>query len=287
MEEPDNDFDELMQLEAEVETIRRNVITEASRKSYTDANAKFLLWLYDNKRHILTEYLPPIIAAASNTRAAKKAVYNFIYNADLNHPPIHFSQLTTRVFMTYIVYLRKLSGGIGNSKANNIRAALFNLFREYHQVMPASLQSELKNSYKGLKRENATSAQGGSGQIKVGKEPLDFPFFRFIALNMLKQAGADFVFGHTILVLTWNLICRVSNGAGIHFNHMEWRNDALAIYFVHQKNDQSGERPRDPRHIYANPITPEICPILTLGIYFACNPILNEGVFALQLSLNF
>jgi hypothetical protein len=31
------------------------------------------------------------------------------------------------------------------------------------------------------------------------------------------------------------------------------------------KNDQSGERPRDPRHIYANPLMPEVCPILSLG----------------------
>eukprot|EP00644_Phytophthora_capsici_P001362 jgi/Phyca11/105062/e_gw1.10.591.1 len=36
------------------------------------------------------------------------------------------------------------------------------------------------------------------------------------------------------------------------------------------KNDQGGDRPRDPRHIYANPLRPEICPILALGIFWAC-----------------
>ncbi|EGZ20172.1 hypothetical protein PHYSODRAFT_491513 [Phytophthora sojae] len=35
------------------------------------------------------------------------------------------------------------------------------------------------------------------------------------------------------------------------------------------KNDQGGERPRDPRHIYTNPLQPSICPIVALGLYWA------------------
>ncbi|EGZ24652.1 hypothetical protein PHYSODRAFT_406965, partial [Phytophthora sojae] len=35
------------------------------------------------------------------------------------------------------------------------------------------------------------------------------------------------------------------------------------------KNDQSGDRPRDPRHVYANPLQPSICPVLALAIYWA------------------
>jgi hypothetical protein len=39
------------------------------------------------------------------------------------------------------------------------------------------------------------------------------------------------------------------------------------------KNDQIGERKRDPRHIYANLIDPIVCPILALGIYFIVFPL--------------
>ena len=35
------------------------------------------------------------------------------------------------------------------------------------------------------------------------------------------------------------------------------------------KNDQCAERPRDPCHIYANPLHPEIYGILALGIYWS------------------
>jgi len=44
------------------------------------------------------------------------------------------------------------------------------------------------------------------------------------------------------------------------------------------KNDQTGERPRDPCHIYANPSMPEICPILALRIYWLCFQFDNDGL---------
>jgi hypothetical protein len=49
---------------------------------------------------------------------------------------------------------------------------------------------------------------------------------------------------------------------------MDWKEDALTIAMPHQKNDQAGEKPKDPKHVYANPLRPEICPILALALYF-------------------
>ncbi len=49
-----------------------------------------------------------------------------------------------------------------------------------------------------------------------------------------------------------------------------WRNDTLGIYFAHMKNDKYGEQSRDPRHIYANPLMPQVCPILAIELYFLC-----------------
>ncbi|KAH9099840.1 hypothetical protein Ae201684P_018849 [Aphanomyces euteiches] len=77
------------------------------------------------------------------------------------------------------------------------------------------------------------------------------------------------IFARTFLVIAWNLMCCASNAFASRHSHMEWSNDSLCIYFAHMKNDQGGERPRDPRHIYANPLSPEICPILPLSIYWA------------------
>jgi hypothetical protein len=64
----------------------------------------------------------------------------------------------------------------------------------------------------------------------------------------------EYIFSHTFMVLCWNLMCK--SAVSICYSHMEWRNDALEVFFAHMKNDQNGERPRDARHIYANPMCP-------------------------------
>ena len=73
-------------------------------------------------------------------------------------------------------------------------------------------------------------------------------------------------------------MCRACSASTICFEHMDWRNDALGIIFAHMKNDQTGERKRDPRHIYANPVIPEICPILSLGIYWLCTTFESSSI---------
>jgi hypothetical protein len=117
----------------------------------------------------------------------------------------------------------------------------------------------------------------GNGRIKIGKEALDFGLYRFLAKQMLKSGSKDNIFAHTFMILCWNLMCRAGNLTSVCFSHLEWKNDAMGIYFAHMKNDQTGERPRDARHIYANPLAPEISPLLALGIYWLCYPI-DENV---------
>ena len=74
-------------------------------------------------------------------------------------------------------------------------------------------------------------------------------------------------------------MCRAKSASTVCFSHLRWKGDALGIIFAHMKNDQLGERPRDARHIYANPICPEICPILSLGIYFLVFPTMENKLF--------
>ena len=41
-----------------------------------------------------------------------------------------------------------------------------------------------------------------------------------------------------------------------------------SFFFAHEKTDHTQSKPGYARHIYANPYQPEICPILSLGIFF-------------------
>ncbi len=65
-------------------------------------------------------------------------------------------------------------------------------------------------------------------------------------------------------------MCRAENLLNINWLHMDWKNDALRIYFKKMKNDQDGSRCKEPRSLYANPVKPEVCCILSLGIYLLC-----------------
>ncbi|KAH9095362.1 hypothetical protein LEN26_017811 [Aphanomyces euteiches] len=143
------------------------------------------------------------------------------------------------------------------------------LYSTYGVPMTAEFAAELTLFYKGLKRSVAQTSHETGGRLTEGKEPLPFSLFKLICKEMLRTGGKDIIFCHLFLVLTWNLMCWAGNGETIHFAHMAWHEDALAIQFGHMKNDQEGERPKDPRHVYANPKSPDVCPILTLGVYFA------------------
>jgi hypothetical protein len=74
-------------------------------------------------------------------------------------------------------------------------------------------------------------------------------------------------FTHVVLVLAWNLGCRVNNVIGLNLAHMGWADDCLRINFALQKNDQEGDQGQQVRHVFANPLNPAVCPILALGVY--------------------
>jgi len=85
---------------------------------------------------------------------------------------------------------------------------------------------------------------------------------------MLREGTGQGIFGHCVMTTMWNLMARVKNGVGLCRTHFEVDGDALLIYYAQEKTDHQGRKARDPRHVYANPFMPEICPILSLGLYF-------------------
>ena len=98
--------------------------------------------------------------------------------------------------------------------------------------------------------------------------PIPFTLYRKICLNFYEMGD---LFAVAYLVLTWNLGCRTNNTENIKVGHLGWREDALTIDFGHGKGQQAGceGEPRDTRLLYANPMMPEICPVLALGAFLA------------------
>ena len=146
------------------------------------------------------------------------------------------------------------------------------MFRIYGKQQSDFFQKDLKQLFKGFLRTVAIEVQNGNGRITTGKIPLTFDLYTEICKWMQEDDTPAGKFAHLFLVLSWNLACRSSNTKTIHFHHLGWSQDALQIFFCHMKNDQTGDRPRDARHVYANPFNPHVCPFLSIISYLLVTP---------------
>ncbi|OWY97109.1 hypothetical protein PHMEG_00032448 [Phytophthora megakarya] len=258
-------------LEQTVSKIRDNTVSKRSRATYQNTYCRFLAWIARNKSHLFPTLISDSLGDTSATTIQQlRTQIKDIVTKDRNVTPLKFEELQAKDFVTWLVTLERKDGGaLSYSALNTHRAGLFNLFRDYRHTMSKPLESELTNYFKGLKHKLAKDAGNGDATVKSGKDPLMFDLYSFLCEKMLGNTSNEMVFAHAYMVIAWNLMFRSSNAFGIRHSHMEWRGDALQIYFAHMKNDQGDDRPRDPRHVYANPLQPNICPIVALGLYWA------------------
>ncbi|CAM9443107.1 unnamed protein product [Chrysoparadoxa australica] len=260
--------------------LRNGRVAQKSRETYASGICQLLVWLWQNKKHLLAD---AFLAEASPqgvcpTVAVLKKRLPGLEEAGLNSwpEPLKWEEFTADHFMEWML-ARKDAGKLSKSQLGTKRAALNCFFCDYGKeaIYKGTLTAGLSSMSKGLNRELAAQVTAGNGEVREGKMPLSFKAYRAIGLGFLKHSVADNhhcdgPFAHLYFVLMWNLMCRSSNVTNILLQHWEWKEDAAVVYFSQQKTDQTGARAKDPRHIYANPLMPEICPLLSLGIYWMC-----------------
>ena len=118
-----------------------------------------------------------------------------------------------------------------------------------------------------IMKKIANAAQKGIISVKRGKDPLRYREYCELG-KILLESERDELFGHAVLTTMWNLMSRVENAVKICRRHIEYKGDSLLFFFGHEKTDHEMRKPGNPRHVYANPYEPAICPILSLGLYF-------------------
>ena len=103
-------------------------------------------------------------------------------------------------------------------------------------------------------------------RVFEGKYHVPFEGYQLLAKLIFHSARFDqFLFAWPFLVLQWNLITRTSMVSSMMMEHIGWEGDALLISTPKHKGDQEGEH-CFARHLYANPTTPHICPVLALAV---------------------
>jgi hypothetical protein len=155
------------------------------------------------------------------------------------------------------------------SVLNNFRSAIRSMFVDKNIKVPEWYDKELSPLFQGFKKEWAKLDRDGIRVVgEEGKAPFSFSIYRLVMMCAFKSNP----FAHLFGLLCWNLMARGDNVEDINLNNLGWNEDALTIRFGHAKNDQTGEKSisTEVRHVYANPITPSICPILSLAVFLSC-----------------
>ena len=95
---------------------------------------------------------------------------------------------------------------------------------------------------------------------------LPLSFFREICKVTMRRTEREFVWGRAYMMLEWHLMSRNSDTAELLYSHLGSTDDCLQFYVIRPQNDDGDDgRDWDPKHVYANPLIPELCPVLALG----------------------
>ncbi len=255
-----------------VERLMKTQVAASTRNAYLQKQVQFIALLFEafglGDESVLRQSFfvgfPRFSASSVEWRSCLRKKLE-LYAA--NDPPLDLSRLTARLLGEMI--LKHFDGERQSlSSVGQWTAAVKDLFRSFHVAIPPNYDAEVALLVNGYSRDAAADRE----RNVVGKDALPFDLLCKISRATLTSESSDAIFAHIFLLLQWNLMCRSNNVELIHLAHLQWSEDRLLVYFRKQKNDQNGTRSTEPRSIYANPVKPEVCSILALGLFFVLFP---------------
>ena len=177
--------------------------------------------------------------------------------------PVHLQQI--RAFFGWLIDVRHKNKSLALSSVRSYKSALVWWYKEHKLIIQPDVNQELETLLTGYKRRLSDFKLDGKMPVFEGKYHLTFDGYRVLATQLLKAEFNQMLFGWPYLVLQWNLIARTATVSSMMMEHIGWEADALLITTPKHKGDQEGVK-CFARHLYANPSTPAICPVLALAI---------------------
>jgi hypothetical protein len=141
-------------------------------------------------------------------------------------------------------------------------SAIIDMYKVAKLKIPEDLNAEWMEFSKGYKNRVAENIAAGLLSTS-GSDKLTFEQYRLLSLLAVKSST---FYAHGFLILAWNLMSRAGSTGNIKFEHIRWDGDHMIIVIPKHKGDRSGGKLPTEKSVYANPVYPEICPFLTLGI---------------------
>lgn len=274
---------------SDIKKVMDTVVIENSRESYNNTNIKLLEYLFKgnspllagfaSQAYINAERLDHAQAKATNVNLRKAMKDSLKYCVSYETCPILLKDMTFEVFAKYLVSRRNIKNGryLSTTYYEKMRSSLMHLFRTADLIIDEQFYANLSVLMAGMKRTVAREHQASGEDASNTKAPMTLKAYKKMCEILMRSDSPECIFAHAFLTLEWSLMARADNCVRSHMNHLEWRDDALIIYFTHTKGDQEGLLRTEPWHIYSNPLCPPICPILALSKYIFTNPCLLKG----------
>jgi len=259
--------------------LKSTLLAKKSLQSYTASLIKFVIFVAEkDPRYLLPEFRRELNEQDSSEWSS--FIRRYIRTEPKPPTSMFILPKIHEIFPDWLTSLKKkdkdgVITDVSTSLLNTCRSSVVWLFTQFN-VSSTLFDSEASRTLTGLKISRALSVARGQKSVKRGKDPLSFEGYCNICSVLMKAKTVGALFTHAVLTTMWNLMSRVGNAVGICKSHLQWSDDALLIFFAHEKTDQTQSKPGDPRHIYANPHQPEICPILSLGLFFLVNDVTDN-----------
>ncbi|KAL7502104.1 hypothetical protein ACHAXN_000178, partial [Cyclotella atomus] len=186
-------------------------------------------------------------------------------------PTVNFDLLTQdiNIFLTYIAEMRSENGGLLKPGTYaSFRSSLSFLFFCYKYDISSRFDKELKNAMEGVKRYTNTAVQAGKGSIFDGNAVLPWALYEQFNKWFLAEDDEDGIFAACFSKLTCSLACRGSSTSQICTSTYSGSTTAWPSHLHMGKIN----RPKLPRHCYANPLNLAADLLSSLFHYFMMNP---------------
>ena len=274
------------------DSVRRNRVSIATKRAYSSVLnniAKYFIEKYPNSVNIIQE---------SEDQNAYELVLPVIPNqirdflgficpyGDINTPlPDDFDPSDVKALST-VTMVRSALKWLYREKAPTVLCPISN--EEIPIEFDSALDADIGEFLSGYNRRISSMRLDGDLEDFEGKEPLGFFGYVLLAKKIMsctqqtnsRATGENNLSLGTMcwpyLVLQWNLIARSNSISKICLSHISWSGDSMIISIPKHKADQEGSR-RIDAHVFANPVNPAICPILSLAVYVLCYLVRREN----------
>ena len=98
---------------------------------------------------------------------------------------------------------------------------------------------------------------------KAGSDKLTMSQYRTLCSA---AALSEKQYAHCFLVLAWNCMTRSHDTGSMRYSHVSFDCDQMVIMISKSKGDPTGDLSPTVKALYSNPLQPEICPFLALGL---------------------